>query len=95
MAYVVLLHSSDQQGPLHDRPTLKHYWTFDETSGTIAADSTGDAKITLDRPDGWVPGKFGNAVRLNPGGGVKLATVFQSEAAKMAPPRTAAFWVQN
>ncbi|WP_438025732.1 LamG domain-containing protein [Sorangium sp. So ce233] len=76
-------------------PTPKHYWKFDETSGTIAADSTGDAKITLDRPDCWVPGKFGNAVRFNPSGGVKLATVFQSEAAEMAPPWTAAFWVQR
>ncbi|WP_438027653.1 hypothetical protein [Sorangium sp. So ce233] len=39
-------------------PTPKHYWKFDETSGTTAADSTGDAKVTLDRPDCWGLGKF-------------------------------------
>ena len=36
-------------------PTPTHSWKFDETTGNIAADSTGSADITLDRDDCWVP----------------------------------------
>ena len=76
-------------------PTPTHYWKFDETTGTIAKDSTGGADITLDRNDCWVPGKFGNAVRFDPNGGVKSATAFQAETEEIPQPWTAALWVQR
>ena len=56
-------------------PTPTHSWRFDETTGNIAADSTGGADITLDRDDGWVPGKFGNHPQGRPWpGGYDLPT---------------------
>ena len=76
-------------------PTPKHYWKFDESSGNIAKDSTGGADITLDRDDCWVTGKFGNAVRFDPSGGVKTATAFQLETSEIPQPWTASFWVQR
>ncbi len=44
---------------------LADYWTFDEDTGTIAADSAGHANGTLTGftpPYGWVPGLDGSAV---------------------------------
>ncbi|WP_437541972.1 LamG domain-containing protein [Sorangium sp. So ce367] len=72
-------------------PAPKHYWKFDETSGTTAADSAGNATVTLDRGNCWVPGKSGNAVRFDPNGGVRLATTTVSD---IPPPWTAACWVK-
>jgi choice-of-anchor C domain-containing protein len=72
-------------------PAPKHYWNFNETSGTVAADAIGAAVIALDRP-GWVPGRQGNAIRFNPTDGVRLATTNLTE---MPPPWTAAFWVKR
>jgi hypothetical protein len=72
-------------------PAPKHYWNFDEISGTTAADSVGGAVIALDRAN-WVPGKQGNAIRFNPNDGVKLATTSLSE---IPPPWTAGFWVKR
>jgi len=72
-------------------PAPKHYWNFNETGGTVAADTTGSARIVLDRPD-WVPGRMGNAVRFNPHDGVRLATTNLPE---LPAPWTAAFWVMR
>ncbi|WP_438025733.1 LamG domain-containing protein [Sorangium sp. So ce233] len=70
-------------------PTPKHYWKFDESSGTTARDSVGDATISLDRAS-WVVGRSGNAIRFDPDDGVKLAT---TDLPEMPAPWTAAFWV--
>jgi len=72
-------------------PAPKHYWNFNETGGTVAADAAGGAMMALDRPS-WVPGRVGNAVRFNPSDGVRLATTTLPE---MPPPWTAAFWVKR
>lgn len=49
-------------------PTLEAYLKFDEASGTIAADSTGNGwNGTLVNSPGWVAGYSNNAVSLNSG----------------------------
>jgi hypothetical protein len=40
-------------------------WTFDETSGTVAADSVGSHDLTLQNGAGFAPGLSGNALALN------------------------------
>jgi len=70
-------------------PVPKHYWKFDEASGTIARDSVGGATISLDRAS-WVAGRSGSAVRFDFDDGVRLATTNLPE---MPAPWTATFWV--
>ncbi len=72
-------------------PAPKHYWNFDNTSGTVAADPFGGARIALDRPS-WVPGRLGHAIRFNPKNGVRLAT---TNVRDMPPPWTIAAWVMR
>lgn len=47
-------------------PEFVAWYKFDETSGTSAADATGNGKTaTLSGTTAWVPGRNGNAVDLN------------------------------
>src|SRR3989344_8923137 len=49
--------SSDVQGPTNG---LVGYWTFDETSGTTASDSSGNGNTgTLTNGPTWTQGKIG------------------------------------
>jgi len=54
-------------------PSPKHHWTFNESSGTTAADSAGGATMAIDR-ESFVPARRGNGVRFNPKDGARLAT---------------------
>ena len=48
---------------------LLHYWDFDETSGTTAADSVGGLNLTLnnfaDTTSHWVTGQFGGGLHFD------------------------------
>lgn len=72
-------------------PTPKHYWNFDEGSGTQAKDSSGKLGVNLDRP-GWTQGKWGKALRLHPEEGVQQVHL---SAEDLPPPWTAALWVKR
>ncbi|WP_437541976.1 LamG-like jellyroll fold domain-containing protein [Sorangium sp. So ce367] len=72
-------------------PAPKHYWNFDKTSGTVAAEPYSGARIALDRAS-WVPGRLGQAIRFNPKNGARLATTNVREA---PPPWTIAAWVMR
>src|SRR5689334_12526630 len=43
-------------------PGLAGHWTFDDGSGTTAADTAGDHPATLDAGAGWGPGIRGGAL---------------------------------
>jgi len=72
-------------------PKPKHYWNFDKTSDTVAVEPYGGARIALDRAS-WVPGRVGQAIRLNPKNGARLVT---TNVRDMPPPFTIAAWVMR
>lgn len=60
--------------PLPDTTSsLRAYWNFNETSGTVAADSSGNGNSVtlygfLGDDSQWTPGRIGNALHFNAGG---------------------------
>jgi hypothetical protein len=79
---------------------LVAHWTFDETSGNAAADSSGNGNhATLFDFDGeqWVPGRVGGALRFNAGGGIRDDAVMTDGPILFANHDhfTFSFWVKN
>ncbi|WP_438025734.1 LamG domain-containing protein [Sorangium sp. So ce233] len=72
-------------------PVPKHYWKLDMTSGTVAAEPYGGARIALDRAS-WVPGRQGQAIRFHPKNGARLAT---TNVRDLPAPWTIAAWVMR
>ncbi|WP_370962970.1 LamG-like jellyroll fold domain-containing protein [Amycolatopsis sp. cg9] len=50
-------------------PALAGHWTFDEGSGTTAADTAGEHPATLNSGAGWAPGIRGGALTTDGAGG--------------------------
>jgi hypothetical protein len=71
---------------------LVGWWTFDETSGNIAADSSGQGNngAIVGNPQ-WVPGKFGGALQFN---GSTYVNCGNSQAFNITNAVTLAAWVQ-
>lgn len=72
-------------------PAPKHYWNFDEGSGTQAKDASGRLGVSLERP-AWAQGKWGKALRLHPEEGVPQVHL---STADQTPPWTVALWVKR
>jgi hypothetical protein len=72
--YVYSINSTDTSPPRHNT-TLKGYWKFDETSGTLSRDSSGwenngtlfdgSTKCANGNCPTWANGIFGNAIQLD------------------------------
>jgi hypothetical protein len=72
-------------------PSPKHFWRFDEGTGTQSADTAGGATMTLDSAS-FRAGKATNAVRCHPGDGARVGT---TGLADLPPPWTASMWVHR
>jgi len=70
-------------------PSLVGYWRFDEGSGTIAFDSSGNDNHGTITGAEWVAGKVGRALKFNGAEYVEVPTAAWSSIEKQA---TVAFW---
>jgi hypothetical protein len=77
------------------REGLIGLWHFDETTGTMAADSSGNGNQGIlrfaDSSSVWVPGRFGNALAVEAGGYVLVP--FSSTIDGIATGVTISAWV--
>ena len=73
-------------------PNPTYYWNFNETSGTVAIDSTAQERMTVNQADRFQTGKVGNGLRFNPTDGATGASTFISP---MNAPWTVGVWVKR
>lgn len=72
---------------------LVAYWKFDEGSGTIAADSTGNVNTTtLENNPAWVDGKFGKALSFDGAGNCIFKATNTSVMTQI--PLTLSAWIK-
>lgn len=72
-------------------PGVKGYWTFDETSGSTAADSSGFGHDAVAQaPAQWVPGVIGGALEFD-----GADQVLDTLAPSFEPPWSVSAWVRR
>jgi hypothetical protein len=72
-------------------PGVKAYWSFDETSGTLARDSSGfDHDAVAQAPTQWVTGVIGGALEFD-----GSSQVLDTFAPSFAPPWSVSAWVRR
>jgi len=73
---------------------LAGYWSFNEATGTIAHDSSGNRyNGTISNPAGWATGKIGSALQFN-GSNTYVTTSYTVPAQSSATSLTWSVWVK-
>jgi hypothetical protein len=92
------VYAGEDKPTLDTDPNLVGWWKFDETAGTVAADSSrfqrnGTLKGELTFDKGSAPGRMGNALRLE--GKDALVEVAKYKGVTGTRPRTVAVWIKT